>query len=299
MNQHPSNDEFEDNKLNELYKNGSKDTPSAQLNQRILAQAQQKTSAAQQTSSFSQNAILTVLASSRSLAVAAVLVLSLSVLLTLQFEQPDTLHTPVVELSLLQNSTLQDMTDQRQVEAEAITRSQMLNEQHTELSEQRARQAAERRQETDRKLRAEKMMKQAPPAMTVQPPAEPLVSAANQAADEMTEERADQLPKTESVSSQSVPALSAFAAREPDCESLTHLQCMHSARCTLMVQDHSTSCQPATDDCQRQFSQLLDTADACEQKAGCFYQASDCQCDDSGECLCTKNIIPGCYLKSK
>lgn len=287
MNKHPSNDEFEDEKLNRLYKKGSKETPSSYLNQRILAASVQHTSK-KKTHFWNTEAILTVLSSSRSLATAFVIILSLSIVLTLQFEQADTALTPAPDdmLAIIESAS------KSSAKQKPLTQENIFQLEHQHKSEKRIHSPAPaEKRDFARKLEAEmpetavtSRITQADQSQAVISPA--MTGSVN--APELAEQQDDYIPAISAASS----------VKESGCAALSQRACLHSDSCTLVKEHNQLSCQVSIEACELKFKQITDRADVCDNRPGCTYQEGHCLCDENGLCQCQDNVIPAC-LKDK
>ncbi len=85
------------------------------------------------------------------------------------------------------------------------------------------------------------------------------------------------------------------------CASLSELQCINSAACTLELTTGSTGvyfCRVAADSCEQDFRQGIDTQAICEEKPGCQFVPGFCYGPPDVTCVCGGGRPPTCTAGS-
>ena len=86
------------------------------------------------------------------------------------------------------------------------------------------------------------------------------------------------------------------AKEDLSCQQLTEKTCLTSAACTLKKDKDTTNyqCLPAKDHCELMFRQSEGTKESCEAKQGCEFVPAQCYCPPDVICVCGGGEPPLC-----
>lgn len=307
MNNDNSNNPPDDKKISSLYTQGSKETPAKHINENILNHARSQTDNVIHLS-FKQ--VIETLTSSRSLAVAAVLVIGISIILQIQFKYPDTLLPPVTEkLSdselLFENTYSDNLEDLQGMDSSALSspmatpEKKQINSDITSFKKESAANTL-RNNTAINKPKAMRQMSASKAAQRLEQKKREKRSLERQA--KQVEKRKRLLTENRDLNSvlspQAISVLS-NATIEPNiknCDTYNNQQCLFATGCTLVINNGTTSCQRTANHCENDFSQFNDTKDKCSNKDRCEYIESTCECNTNGLCECINDTPPACLL---
>ena len=290
----------DDNKITALYKQGSIETPAQHINRKILDTASQ-----QPTSIFHLpiRLLINTLSYSKPLAVAAVVVISISIILQIQFDHPE----QVIPKSL-QEKNLQETTDTipsldhssgRSIEPDA-SRS------YDSPDEQLPKAPAEKLKASKPALRKKHSVKESDITEDSQLHYQ-REQAVKTKKNKEKERRLRQekkleanniLPRQDRIKSEAstpqVSFMSTFNASIENCKTLNHSECLSSKSCSLSYIDEAMTCQLSTPPCESNFIQNSDNSETCLNRDQCQYIEGTCNCNSNGDCECVNNVIPTC-----
>lgn len=308
MSQH-HNDEFDDKRLSDLYQQGATEKPSDHITHNILATAKQHARSNKSAWGPIEN-LISLLSSSRSLAFAAVMVIGISIILQIQFDQPE----EIVPQKMSDLSNGMPVAKMKSRSEKNITESETASESIDSVSDielapsgsfpdkQKIRPAqsqtpAKKTHESTVNQSNRKIVEETKQRMLER---DRLIQQRSQQKKERQKMQLMQTP--ESVFSPA-PALSPLLEMAPSqsmttpaCNNLTNKACLSSANCTLTRKENTLICRTSIAHCEKDFVQLDMYKEQCEIKNNCKYNKSDCQCDINGSCICSNNTPPSCTL---
>jgi hypothetical protein len=85
------------------------------------------------------------------------------------------------------------------------------------------------------------------------------------------------------------------------CQQLAEKECLTSAACTLkkVIDTTSYQCLPANNHCELMFRQSEGTKESCETKQGCEFVPSQCYCHPDVKCVCGGGEPPQCRSETQ
>jgi len=299
----PANDKKYDEIIASLYQQGSVEKPSDELNKKILNAARNKSD---NVIRWPAKKIINTLLSSHSLAVAAVLVISISVILQIQFDHPEEIISPTAEQQFshatserktpeMHADIQQDVTDTAPImnsqpveevlpkpkspvntqkhsvrHSTALKEKALAKKQHKVSKQQREQ---ERRQHIEAKRLSErKRLRQ------------------------KSERQHDESQRPSTV----INTLSADLSADPMtseavkfCAQLSHSKCLESTNCILDKVDSRLICRQPNNTCEKNFVQKDQSKEQCQIKSECEFINSDCHCDEH-DCQCEDDLPPTC-----
>ncbi|MDH5424901.1 MAG: hypothetical protein OEY29_07915 [Gammaproteobacteria bacterium] len=299
MNKHVPSDPHDD-KISSLYQQGSVETPAAHINENIRLHARKHSASV---ISFPLRRVLNVISSSRSLQVAAVLVIGVSIILQIQFDHPAEMSRPEpAEYSV--NDLLADKSD---AEHGVVTEDQLLTPSVSSDSVQES--LAERnlnpvaRPASPRPAMKAKAAPEKPAAddeMQQTEKSETMMREKRRLTKQFSEEKQAHSShrQAELILHSTATSMQSVSEQDADdlCRTLDNAACLNSATCVLNNISNDLVCRPALNHCEQDFSQLQDHPDLCQQKPHCEYTASDCNCHSDGSCSCLGDTPPACKL---
>jgi len=295
----PTKNKQDDEIIASLYQHGSVEQPSDELDKKILNAARNKSD---NVIRWPAKKIINTLLSSHSLAVAAVLVLSISIILQIQFDHPEELMSPTAEQQFShsvpannipekQADIQQGMTDtppqmSSQPVEEVLSKSKpkapvkdlkqsarhsaALKEKSLAKKQQREQ---ERRQHIEKqRLRERKRLKRKA---------------------ERQHSESQRLSAIISSPSPDSPADSMASITDQSCAELSNSKCLESTSCILDKADDTLICREPNNTCEQGFVQIAQSKEQCQMKSECEFISSDCHCDEYG-CQCEDNLPPAC-----
>jgi len=303
MSQHHNN-EFDDNNLSELYKQGASEQPSDRISHGILNAAKKQAKLNQSGWNLVEY-LLSIISSSRSLAFAAVMVIGISIILQIQFDQPEQIVPQGI--SDLSNgspvSKMKSPSDDSLTKPEAITESMesiadsKIAPPQPSVIKQKARSAQP--VTPAKKTTSESNRKKSEEARQTMLEKEHLKQRRSQ---ERKERQQKQMMRTPESAFAPAPAISPllemtpYQSTMPVCKTLTNKACLTSAICILARQDNQLICRSPDNHCENGFVQFDRQEEQCIQKDNCKFIKSECECDTSETCSCSNNTPPSCKL---
>ena len=310
MNEQINDNQRDDDKISSLYKQGSVETPSNRVNKTIQHHAR---SHSNNVIALPLRQLFNIICSSRTLAVAAVLVISVSIILQIQFDHPSELVPATPEQLLEEQLFSNSEPDNISIES-SRTPSPSSNEVKSELApvidnipapvkespsianegaiapiQKKSKQAhpkpslnlmapeKRRAHEEIRKQRLKNLQQKKQRSMK----------------EKDSFERARKVQRSE-VHSQEISKIDSLPVE--NCPLLNNRACISSLNCSLITVDDALVCNDASNICDKDFSQLLGTQNQCELKESCEFIAGQCECnsDAEGSCSCLDNRPPSC-----
>lgn len=304
MNNNTHNEQNDDNKISSLYKQGSIETPAKHINKKILHQARFSSN---NVIPLSIKSIFTTITSSKSLAVAAVLIISVSVVLQIQFDHfdeiiPASIETYSDEQTLLENLSTNNteilLSSPAQTSETFHDNDEEDNTLHNNINN------------TPKKSAPKPLMKAYKPTAKSAPEAKAIYERQRheqylkQKHKRESEQRLERKYQNEEVllknRIESIPSpaqgISSLSSDLENCNNFNNKACLASKICTLNISNNKLNCQKAVNHCEQDFSQLHDSIEYCHKKEQCEYTTSTCQCDSNGSCECEDNTPPACLL---
>lgn len=297
----------DDKKISSLYTEGSKETPAKHINESILNHARSQTD---NVIHLTFKKVIETLTSSRSLAVAAVLVIGISIILQIQFKHPETLLLPgTEELSdselLFGNTYSDDLEDLQGMDSSALSSPMEAAEENaisSDITSFEKESAANtlRNNTAINKPKALRQMAAPKVAQRIEQKKRDKRSLDRQA--KQVEKRKRLLTEKRDLNSALSPQAISILSNdtiEPNiksCDTYNNQQCLSATGCTLVIDNVTTSCQMTANHCENDFSQLNDTKDKCINKDQCEYIESTCECNTNGLCECINDTPPACLL---
>lgn len=292
MSQHDNDNEFNDDRLSQLYKKSATETPSEKIKQQLLLAAKQQAESYRSGWNLFEY-LLKLMSSSRSLAFAAVMVIGISIILQIQFDQPDEL-TP----------TFLDDAANGRLPAEAASPEVSLSAEPTQESEEATTQAITRKNSTappasisPAKSPAADFFKSESEERHTQQQKEKRLKEQQRKQEERKKQRLMLSPESQSTQSrpQALYDASSMATVLPDCKTLSDIDCLSSSRCLLVNEDDVLICRETVNLCEENFIQKNNAgAEQCRNQQACEFIAGDCVCKQDGSCKCTDNKPPLC-----
>lgn len=301
MNNHTPSDPHDDDKISSLYKQGSIETPARYINEKIRQRARQGSASVIQ---FPLRRVFNVITSSRSLKVAAVLVIGVSIILQIQFDHPEQMSIPMNEEysdnGMFADKPVSDSSDFIQEESFAPSIS----------SDSMKESLVEQTLSTSLEPRTPKPAKKAKPAPAKPGPGYEMQRREKSRSMELEkrrlhekiieEKQASSKRKQTEMNLQSLATspqvLISEAGAEDICRTLNSAACLASSSCVLSNTNNELTCHAAMNHCERDFRQLDDQSDLCQQREQCEYTAGKCDCDTDGSCECINKTPPSCKL---
>jgi hypothetical protein len=285
-------DPMDDKELSVLYARGSTEQPSGDLDQAILGKARMATGqqpAKSKNSSWSQ-----------AISMAAVLVVSVTVVMLVRKEAPQPL-SDTRQLAMVQEQKAASTPASKPSPKPA--KRQMEKQQEAPLAESRvttmslqdfmtkkeaSQEKAKAQQQTRAKEQAQDKAIAASPALALNKKAltQKAPALKTPAREGLTQESIQVETMAAGATSGSVMGL---AQEGKSCNQLTEQDCFNSAACTLTKNKDGQGyqCHPAKDHCELMFRQSEGTKQSCETKAGCVYVPANCYCPPGIECRCS------------
>lgn len=271
------NDPTDDKRLSSLYDRASTEQPSKTVDDAILAKAQHAVKQSSGSSSYFPGW-------TQSLSIAAVLVLSVTVVSMIDRESPEILEGSVPAVSapavIEQEAILEQKVMVQERETAGKPQEQKLAKSTGRLEEKR--QIKKDTVETELASSPEPLSKQLAAANKAIPTKEKARKKLEAPAMEVDAEIAG---FSRSAQSPRAMAIMADSADEDvieglSCQQLAEKECIASAACTLKKDKGSTNyqCLPAKDHCEFMFRQSEGTKEICEAKQGCEFTPSQCYC---------------------
>ena len=307
MTQHP-NDEFDDNKLSDLYKQGAAEKPSDHINHRILSAAKQHANLNQSGWNLVEY-LISLISSSRSLAFAAVMVIGISLILQIQFDQPEQIvpqgisdisnGAPVTKMksrseeSISEPETFSESLDSAS-DFEIAPLKPSLNKQRTKSS-----QPAKPAKKTYEQTINESNRKKSEEAKRRMFERDRLMQQQTQQKKEKQQKQMMQAPESAFAPAPVMSPLFKMTPSQiatPVCDNLTNKACLSSANCILALQGDKLICRPPNNHCEKDLVQFDMQEKQCEQKENCQYKESKCDCDINETCTCNNNTPASCEL---
>ncbi|MEJ2653218.1 MAG: hypothetical protein P8173_15915 [Gammaproteobacteria bacterium] len=257
-------DPKDDKAVSSLYARGSTEQPSDALNQAILDKARKATAShAARTHRFS--------GWPGGISVAAVLVISVLVVMLVREEAPEPLSTtsrPAVV----------------QEEKATATPSKTLPAPQERPAERRQAEApAAQSNETPRALTDRLALNKEEKDQRQHPVEDGALGKATTAA-----------PATAPAQESMAPGAArgdvrGFTSEGKVCAQMTEQECLSSAACTLTKNEttHGYQCRFAKDYCELLFRQSAENRESCEAKTGCVYVPASCYCPPDVKCECS------------
>jgi len=283
MNQH-HNDEFDDKKLSDLYRQGATEKPSDNISHKILSAASEQAKLNRSGPNLIEY-LINMITSSRSLAFAAVMVIGISIILQIQFDQPEQIVPQSISDSIPAATMKPDSTE---ILAEPENFSEPMDsasdlEKSISKSLSPAKPVTKadekRRNESDRKAQSEAKRRMAEENQLMR-----------QRSQEKKEKRMMLAPEN---AFSPAPVISPLTSTL-NCDELTNRACLSSAKCTLSFHDNNLTCQSTVNHCEKGFVQMDMYKEQCEQKTGCQYITGHCNCDADESCSCINDELPSC-----
>jgi len=280
---HADNELVENKKLSALYRAGSTAQPPANIDQAILAKARL---------SAKPIAPRTHSVWAVPLSVAAILVLSVSLISLIHEEAPMVSDIPI-------NTPFSSSP----ITADAITESAIYEKQNNEptIEKETPTQSpaiTPRKENATREI--EKPNFSVSPAYTDKTIDVPLPDSSTEQKRKLTVESFQQSAPPSGMTSADT-GLDSRLKKEHDpeknkyCESLNHQACLDSKKCNLVIDAQKIlACHRSTNHCDSNFSQQSDTKESCETKNGCVYMSAPCLCLPGAVCFCDENQLPLC-----
>jgi len=310
----PDNNKHHDEVIASLYQHGSVEQPSDELNKNILNAARKKSD---NIIHWPAKKIFKTLLSSHSLAVAAVLVISISVILQIQFDYPEEVILPTAEQQLSkslspnsipkkQNST--DVTSQMSMqpaeeiliesESQAITRDSESTIVHSPVlkakpsvrkqeMDYKKQQALKHRHYEEIKRESKRRRHEEKKRLSEQQKLRQKQKAEYQRSESQRLSALIDSSPTSSLADNKESMLSHA------CEKLSNAECLASTNCILEKDNDSLICRQSKNPCEKGFVQITQPKEQCQIKPECEYISSDCHCDEHG-CQCADNQPPIC-----
>lgn len=306
-------DEFDDDKLDMLYRLGANESASKSVTNSILSaaskQARINTSRLHIVEYFLQ-----LITSSRSLAFAAVMVIGISIILQIQFDQTDEIIPRLdSELNLQTQPANISKTDSPVDESVSEAAEPVLS-----LS------PASPAAQSPKPEPAKKMQ----PAQAPRAPAEPREHLLKQkhieqmrqkakAYQEATRKQKQELSRRKKSEAEqkrlldetpqyfaTPPAMDSLQSGSPQpeasqCINLSESDCLLSANCVLANTDKGLICRVPENACEVSFIQAANSAESCIPEAQCRFIKGDCHCDDADVCHCDEEALPQCVPVNK
>ena len=310
MNDHNQTNQHDDDKISSLYKQGSVETPAEHINTKILNNARQQST---NIIHLPFRLLINTISSSRPLAVAAVVVISISIILQIQFDHPDKMMPET-----LQESSMQKLDDGIPTPEDSLLEEQTdLNSESESFSINKEAGSQEKAIENSKVIKPSKSKKilpfKADKSRAIQLDKQ---IEKNKVIDIRRKKKREQSLRKRKIleenkvrsmekyfkSNPSAPltsAVSSFSAVIDSCKTLTHSDCLSSNICVLRFTNEILICQKADNHCESNFIQKNDIANLCLKRNKCQFIKGECLCDDNGICQCKDNIIPSCQLISK
>jgi len=270
-----NNGDHDDN-LEQLYHHGATETTPEQLNQKILQASKQVINSEENNISFLL-ILLQHLLSSRGLAFTAVMVIGISVILQIQFEQPNEIMPEV-------------LTELSQPDPVAAPSAELFEQAAESISSVEdkvvAKPAAPAKRKAPAKLEAEKQRVQ----RLAEEKRSQQALMKKQKAQSAQRKMLSQAPATAIAPAHSlISPLQLNTDRS--CSERTQAACLASANCTLVETADRLICREPGNSCEKGFIQATQLAQQCTTKPGCELIPGDCQCDENENCQC-KNMQP-------
>jgi hypothetical protein len=276
-------DPMDDKDLSALYTRGSIEQPSKALDQAILDKARKATSQR-------STKIKGYYPWQQAVSVAAVLVVSVTVVMLVRKEAPHPLS----------NTRQLAMVQEQQTEAKPVTkplpqpakRQAETQKEVTLPAENRVAPMAlqdllAKKKRAQKEIKAQRRIRARDRAMDKAIEASPAMAPAREA------------PTQESISSGKISPnqlargfvggnVKGLASEGKTCTQLTEQECFTSAACSLTKSKTTQGyqCRPAKDHCELMFRQSDGTKESCEAKQGCVYLPASCYCPPGAECRC-------------
>ena len=250
-------DPLDDKALSSLYARGSTEQPSNALDRAILEKAHQATRESTRTKSVS--------VWPRAVSMAAVLVLSITIVMLMRLEAPETL-------------SIDKRQDFAQEEKAAAVTSKAQPTPPARLAEPEGEALAakdEASPNTFNRLLAKKDQAQRSIGEVLQSRTDTIAPAT--------------VPAPETMASAVGTETQGSIAEGKICAQLTEQECFSSAACTLtrneMAPDYQ--CRLAKDHCELLFRQSEGTRESCESRTECVYVPANCYCPPDATCQCS------------
>lgn len=306
MSQH-HNDEFDDKRLSDLYKQGATEKPSGHISHGILSAAK-KQAKLNKTGWNLVEYLIGLISSSRSLAFAAVMVIGISIILQIQFDQPEQIVPQgISDISNgLPVTKMKSHSEENIADPEAVSRSlDSVSDNETtpskpSLSKQRAKssQPAKPAKKTYEQTLNELNRKKSEEAKQRMVERERLMQKRSQQKKERQQKQMMQAPESAFAPAPAISPLFEMTPSQlmttPVCENLSNKACLSSANCILALQTDELICRKTKNHCEKDFVQIEMQEKQCGQKENCQYKKSNCDCDLNETCSCNNNTPPSC-----
>ncbi len=300
MSNNTPNEQDDDNKISSLYKQGSIETPAKHINEKILHQAKLSSN---NVIPLSIKRIFTTITSSRSLAIAAVLVIGVSVVLQIQFDHfdeimPTSTETYLDEQILLENLSTDNTERLLSAPAqtsEAFNNNEEINTLNSSIPKKSAPKPSMKaykptaKTETEAKAKYDRQRHERYLKLKQKREQKQRLERKPQDKEELLKKRLEKIPST-------ALGISSFSSDLDNCNNFNNKECLASSICTLNVSNNKLNCQQAKNHCEQDFSQSDDSIESCQKKGKCEYIVSTCQCNTNGSCECEDNTPPACLL---
>lgn len=293
------------NAISSLYKQGSTESPAEHINKAILNKARKQPS---NIIYLSFEKIANTISSSKALATAAVFILSISIILQIQFDHPGTISTDDVSQheSLLIDS-LPNISNNKQPET-LLEDSQPLAESPTEsiiqskpellsdsISFDKKPSNIQKPEKAESIIPAPSLSKKQSSSYTRERKIESdIQQLSGKQKHESYKSRSKLKPRKKRIEKSQSSAVTSFSEEIDSCVSLSHHSCLSSKICVLKFNNESLICQNTSNHCEENFIQNMDTSELCLNKENCEYIAANCNCEKNGHCQCENNKTPSC-----
>ena len=268
------NDSYDDENLSSLYRRTSTEQPSKSVDTAILAKARKEL---ENTTSNSQY----YPGWSQSLSVAAVLVLSVTIILLVDKEQPVILEEPLPAMVAIQK--------QEHLPADrTLTRApKRLEEENRQIQAD----IGEDNRSTFQLQGGETTVMSISPSPAKSKARKNLESPVIEPKAVEAETQISQYapyPQASKALGITADSISEELSNDRSCHELSETECLKSAACTLTKnkQAQGYQCLPARDHCELMFRQIDGTREICESKQGCKFIPSNCYCPPNSLCAC-------------
>lgn len=293
------NDPTDDKNLSSLYHRASTEQPSKEVDDAILAKAQHAVEQSSGSSGYFPGW-------EQSFSIAAVLVLSMTIVLMIDKESPEVLEgsAPVV---IKQKPPL----EKDAMEQERETTGKHKNK---ELARPAGR-LEEKRQAENNDIKTDLAKTPAKIKNSVAVLSEPVLNMPALRKTEPEKIKARKKLESPAIESNTESARFAMPAQAPrtmmrimadradedavnelSCQQLSEKPCLESAACTLNLNKTSKTyqCLPAKDHCELMFRQSEGLEETCESKQGCEFIPAQCYCPPGALCVCGGGEPPQC-----
>lgn len=287
------NDPTDDENLSSLYERASTEQPSKSADETILARAKNETEQSSRSLSYYPGW-------TQSFSIAAVLVLSVSVVLMIDKESPDLMD--VSAPAVLEHKEMEQKATERERKTAGKFDEELLTKAPARQQEKRQAMKSGFADNLASSLAPSSenvaVMKEAIPAKAksrkkLEPPAMEADARAARFARPSKAPRAMMGIVTDRADEDVIEELS--------CQQLAERDCLASAACTLKKVKNSTvyQCLPAEDHCELLFRQSEGTKEICEEKQDCEFVPAKCYCPPDVYCICGGGEPPQCKSKNQ